>query len=182
MLVELLILGAVIGSNNFAASLALGSIGQFSRRWRIIAVFGAFEFCIPLVGLWIGQRTAQAVGDIVSWLGPVVLGMLGAWTIYSAYASRTDTEELASRITRLRGLIALAAGLSLDNLVAGFSLGLGKASPLLLASSIAAFSVLFSYVGLRLGHLARESHRRLAKVTTGLLLIGLALALKIGAI
>ncbi len=182
MLRELLILGAVIGSNNFAASLALGSVGQIKRRWRIISVFGAFEFSIPLIGLWIGQQTAQSVGSIVSWLGPTVLGLLGIWTIYTAFATRQETKELARRVTRWRGLVAVAAGLSLDNLVAGFSLGLGKVSPLLVATSIAAFSVMFSYVGLRLGYLARENHRKLAKVTTGLLLVGLAFALNFGAL
>ncbi|HUG45987.1 MAG TPA: manganese efflux pump, partial [Sphingomicrobium sp.] len=73
MLVELLILGAIIGSNNFATALALGALGQKVRRWRIVLTFGLFEFFIPLLGLWLGQRASGFVAGSVDWLGPALL-------------------------------------------------------------------------------------------------------------
>ena len=76
--------------------------------------------------------------------------------------------------------IALAAGLSFDNMVAGFSLGLGNREPLMLAASIAAFAMVFSYIGLRLGNLAHTGHRQAARIATGILLLGLATALALG--
>jgi hypothetical protein len=39
-LIDLLILGFVIGSNNFAVALALGALGQSSRVYRVMLVFG----------------------------------------------------------------------------------------------------------------------------------------------
>ena len=180
MVLELILLSVVIGSNNFAASLALGSLGQVDRKWRIVAVFGVFEFVVPLLGLWAGQQTARNLGDIVSRLGPALRGLLGLWTIIAAFSSREDAERMARRVTCWQGLIALAAGLSFDNMVAGFSLGLGNREPLMLAASIAAFAMVFSYIGLRLGNLAHTGHRQAARIATGILLLGLATALALG--
>ncbi|HUG46737.1 MAG TPA: manganese efflux pump, partial [Sphingomicrobium sp.] len=150
------------------------------RRWRIVLTFGLFEFFIPLLGLWLGQRASGFVAGSVDWLGPALLAMLGSWTIYSAFRSQQEAEQLASRVTSWSGLIALSAGLSIDNLIVGFSLGLGEVEPLILAATIAAFSVTFALIGLNLGHCAQENHRRSAEAVTGILLIGLAIALGSG--
>lgn len=177
---ELLVLGAVIGSNNFATALALGALGQEVRRRRIVLVFGAFEFAVPLAGLWLGRRASAAVADAADWVGPGLLALLGLWTILSAVRSRRSAEALAAQATRWGGLLALSAGLSLDNLIVGFSLGLRAMEPLALATTIALFSMGFAWLGLRLGGRARERHRRASEAATGLLLIALAAALAAG--
>lgn len=132
------------------------------------------------MGLWLGQRASRIVAGSVDWLGPALLVMLGVWTICSAFRSQHEAEQLASRVTRWSGLVALSAGLSIDNLIVGFSLGLGQVEPLLLATMIAGFSMTFALIGLHLGHRAQQNHRRSAEAVTGLLLIGVAIALTSG--
>jgi putative Mn2+ efflux pump MntP len=171
MAADLAVLGIVIGSNNLAASLALGALGQAVRRWRIVAVFGAFEFLVPLVGVWLGRHAAGVVAERAGWLGPLLLALLGAWAVAGGLRRDRDEEALARRATTWRGLALLAGGLSLDNLVVGFSLGLGGRSPLLLAAVIAGCSMAFAWLGLRLG---RRRHRRVAEAGTGVLLLALA--------
>lgn len=56
---SLIILGAVIGANNLAVSLALGSLGQSGRYLRIVPVFGFFEFVMPPIGLSIGAGSPR---------------------------------------------------------------------------------------------------------------------------
>lgn len=180
MLMELLLLGAIIGSNNFATALALGTLGQQVRRWRVVLVFGLFEFCIPLLGLALGRHASTRFEAMFDWVGPALLALLGVWTIITASRSKKQAKQLASRVTSWWGLIALSAGLSVDNLIVGFSLGLSEVQPLLLALTIAAFSMVFALIGLHLGHRAHESHRRLAGIATGILLVGLAIAVAIG--
>ncbi len=68
----------------------------------------------------------------------------------------------------------LAGGLSIDNLIVGFSLGLGSIEPLALASTIALFSVAFTWIGLEMGARAQKSYERFAKIAAGLLLLALA--------
>lgn len=177
---RLAILGIVIGSNNLAAALALGALGQIERRWRIIIVFGLFEFTIPLAGIWLGRSLTRFISEQASWISTAALAGLGIWIIYTALRRERDEEALAERITTWQGLFLLAAGLSIDNLIIGISLGLGGMEPLLLAATIAAFSIAFTWLGLRLGNASRRNWEKIAEVGSGVLLLALAFASLMG--
>lgn len=177
---SLAVLGLVIGSNNLATALALGALGQAVRRLRVITVFGLFEFFIPLVGLWIGRTASHWIEEKATWVSTGLLGALGLWMILAGIRQRRKDARLAERITTWRGLVLLSTGLSLDNLVIGFSLGLGDAEPLLVAGTIAVFSVAFTWGGLHLGSAARSHWERFAEIGAGLLLIALAVAKAVG--
>lgn len=176
MWLKLLILGAVIGANNFATALALGSLGQKDRRARILTVFALFEFTVPLIGLWLGRHVSGMIADHADWLGPVLLAALGLWTLFETRRDTRTQERLARWLTGWRGLVLLSAGLSADNLVAGFGLGLGGFEPLRLASVIMVCSVSFAWIGLELGGRVRRNYETAAEITAGLLLIALAYA------
>lgn len=176
MAFELLILGVVVGSNNFATALSLGSLGQAERQWRILSVFAVFEFTVPLVGLWLGARVSGLVADGVEWLGPLLIAALGIWTMQEATRKTDDSERLAQKLTGWRGLVGLSAVMSLDNLVIGFSLGLGGVPILLTASVIALCSVAFAWVGLRIGARGRRAFESTAEAISGLLLVAVAAA------
>lgn len=182
MLFQLLLLGAVIGSNNLATALAIGSLGKSTRRWRVALVFGIFEFTIPLVGLWIGQQASKSVAETIFWLGPAILAALGAWIIFSAFRPEDDIARLAEKVTTWRGLIGLSAALSIDNLIAGFSLGLGELEPVSLAATIGIFAIVFAYVGMQIGDRAQEKHRKVTKAGTGIMLVALGGAVALGVI
>lgn len=175
-MLELLVLGVVIGANNFAAALTLGTLGQKVRRGRIVLVFGVFEFVIPLVGIWLGRHAAERIADQAGWVGTALLAGVGLWTVSAAQRGNGDEARYAKRATTWRGLVVLAALLSIDNLIVGFSLGLGGREPLLLAGVIAAFAVAFAFIGLSLGARARRHHERWAETAAGVLLLLLAAA------
>ncbi len=173
---KLIFLGIIIGSNNLAASLALGALGQHARQWRIIFVFGFFEFCIPLLGIWLGQRLATMIEQELEWLSIGLLLAMAVFMIYSGVRHRPTDEKIADRVTSWAGLVVLAAGLSLDNLIIGFSLGLGSISALLVAGVIAFFSMLFTWIGIQLGDSSRKHWEQYAEIGAGLLLIFLVIA------
>lgn len=171
---ELLILGIVAGSNNFATSLALGALGQDDRRLRILAVFAAFEFGVPLLGLALGRRISGQLADHASWLGALLIAGLGLWTLFASTRRTPDTRKLARWLSSWRGLVTLSAGLSLDNLVVGFGLGLGGVPVLLTATVIMLCSVAFAWVGLRLGAMGHRDVETPAEALSGLLLLAVA--------
>ena len=176
MLIQLLILGVVIGFNNFATALALGALGQEKRLWRILIVFAVFEFGVPLIGLWLGRNAAEYMANGSAWLGPVLLAALGLLTLYESTRDTRSQKKLAERMTSWRGLALLSAAMSLDNLVVGFSLGLGGVAPLALATTIMVFSVTFAWIGLRIGGRSRHNYESLTEVISGILLLALAYA------
>lgn len=181
-LVDLLILGVVIGSNNLAVALALGAMGQSARQFRVMLVFGVFEFVMPLLGIALGASTARALGLDTDIVGAVLLTALGLLVIVGGVRNRSQDEKLVKYATRWRGLVILALGLSLDNIVIGFSLGLGRTDPLAVATTIACFSVLFTWIGMRLGRESRRSWERVAKISAGGLLVAFGVANGMGLI
>lgn len=172
--VRLIILGVVIGSNNLAAGLALGALGQISRLWRVVLVFGVFEFSIPLVGMWVGRASSRWIYDQAGWLSILLLVAVGVWMIVAALRETGADEKLARRATTWGGLALLAAGLSIDNLVIGFSLGLRAYEPLTIAATIAVFSMAFTAAGMKAGDVSRRRWERTASVVAGALLLGVA--------
>jgi manganese efflux pump family protein len=170
--IDFLILGVVIGSNNLAVALALGAMGQAAHCYRVMLVFGLFEFVMPLLGIGLGAATARAIGLQTNVVGTVLLIALGLLMVIGGIRNRPQDEMLAKHVTQWRGLVFLALGLSMDNVVVGFSLGIGRADPLTVATTIAVFSVLFTWIGMRLGHESRRGWERGAKIGAGMLLIG----------
>jgi putative Mn2+ efflux pump MntP len=173
-LLELLILGVVIAANNMAIALALGALNQYTRRWRIIVTFGLFEFSVPLVGITIGRTAAYWIDQEVAWVGVLLLALLGGWTLATSIQQTDPEDTMASRITSWTGLVLLAAGLSLDNLLIGFGLGLGTVDALTVATTICLFSVVFTWIGLYVGHAVGATFRHYLTAASGILLIILA--------
>ncbi len=175
-LLNLIVLGIVIGSNNFAVALTLGALGQSRRRFRIMIVTGSFEFTVPLIGMLLGAAAAEAIGLHSNVIGATLLFGLGLITVLGGLRENQNVELIAQRVTTWSGLIILAAGLSLDNLLVGFSLGLAEAPPLAVASAIALFSVAFTWLGIHIGTESRHLRERTAKIISGILLMLLGIA------
>jgi len=170
----LLLVGLAVGANNLAISLTLGSLGQTSRRWRIVPMFGLTEFTIPLVGLWLGRQTAQTLVGVMGWLPTALLAGLGVITLMASVREHVDEEALARRVTSWRGLTLLALALSVDNLLIGFGLGARNVPPIAVAATISLCSMTFSWAGLHLGSMVKRRWHSIAKAGSGVLLILLA--------
>lgn len=175
-ILPLLLLSLVVGANNLAAALALGALGQFAHRWRVILVFGLFEFFVPLLGITMGQSVALWIEQEVVWVGAAFLALLGIWTLITGFRTAAPDKTLASKLTTWTGLIGLGAGLSIDNLIIGFSLGLGTVNALLVATTVCLFSVTFTWTGLRLGRIAGSRRAPYVTIAAGILLLSLAFA------
>ncbi|TVS12159.1 MAG: hypothetical protein EA419_05750 [Wenzhouxiangella sp.] len=176
-MLQFLIIGVVVATNNLVVALALGVMGQKEYRARILLVFGLFEFFVPLIGVWLGLNAARMIAEQAEWLGALLLMGLGLFTLATVRVSRRDRKKLARALTTWRGLLVLSAGLSVDNLLVGFSFGLGGVSPLALASTIGICSVIAAAVGLQIGHRVQKDYTSIGAVISGTLLVGLGAAL-----
>ena len=179
-IIDLVILGVVIALNNLSFALGFGSIGSKKYHLRIVLVFTIVEFTIPLIGLLIGSYISQFIDEYAKMIGSLILVGLGIYTIYSAFKSKKDNEEVMEYITSIKGLFLIALGLSLDNLLVGFSLGLSKVNPFMLASMIAFFSMLFTFIGLKTGRFLKITFGNYVQVASGVFLIGLGIVNYLG--
>jgi putative Mn2+ efflux pump MntP len=171
--VAILILAAYVlplGVDSFAVVAALSTIPRDRlARWRLSALFVAFEAGMPLIGLALGAPLATAVGQIADYLAAAVLITVGLWMLLR------DDDEHASALLRRGGLAAIALGvsISLDELAIGFTLGLAHLPITLVIITIAAQALLASQLGLALGARIGATVRDRAEQLAGLVLLAL---------
>jgi putative Mn2+ efflux pump MntP len=139
------------------------------RQLQIVIAFGVCDAIAPLLGLLIGKSLLEFIGPWVEHLGPFLLCAYGVYVIYIARrCADTDTDRWM--------VLGLPLSLSLDNLVAGTTLGMIGFPMFLSVAIIGAMSALLSFVGLRLGRTAVNLLRFRAEMVGGVVLIVIALS------
>ena len=171
-MVTLLLLGFALSLDSFRVSLGLGTLKLSRlRQLQIVIAFGVCDAIAPLIGLLIGKSLLEFVGPWVEHIGPLLLCAYGVYVIYIAKrCAGTETGE-----TDRWMVLGLPLSLSLDNLIAGTTLGMIGFPILLSVTIIGAMSSLFSLAGLRLGHTTVNLLRIRADLIGGVVLVVIAL-------
>ena len=171
-MVTLLLLGFALSLDSFRVSLGLGTLKLSRlRQLQIVMAFGVCDAIAPLIGLLIGKSLLEFIGPWVEHLGPLLLCAYGAYVIY--IAQRCAGRETGE--TDRWMVLGLPLSLSLDNLVAGTSLGMVGFPVLLSVAIIGAMSALLALAGLRLGRTAVNLLRIRAELIGGVVLIFIAI-------
>jgi len=171
-MITLLLLGFALSLDSFRVSVGLGTLKlSYLRQLQIVIAFGVCDALAPLIGLLIGQSLLKMVGPWIEHLGPLLLCAYGVYVIYIARrCAGTETGE-----TDRWMVLGLPLSLSLDNLIAGTTLGMIGFPILLSVIVIGAMSSLFSLAGLRLGHTTVNLFRIKADLIGGVVLIFIAI-------
>ncbi len=176
MIGKLLILGFTLSLDNFRTAVALGTLRLSWRRAAQVAlVFGFWDAVAPLVGILAGDFLSDAIGATAEYIGAVALGAYGVFLIVQAWRNPPE-EDLDQRWA----LFGLPLPLSLDNIVAGTSLGLVGVSPWVASPLFGAITALMTFVGLQLGAVAAGLIRIRADLLTGVALVIMATVLAVG--
>ncbi len=172
---RLLLFVLPLALDTFAVAAALGIGGRSRReRLRVSLILSGFEAAMPLLGLVVGLGLGELVGGVAELVSAGALLAVGGWMLLEE-----DGERAASLVDR-RGLALLAAGagISLDELAIGFSLGLlglpVAAAIVLIGAQAFLAAQLGLRLGARLGEAAREGAERLAAfalIALGLLIL-----------
>jgi manganese efflux pump family protein len=173
----LLLMGFVVGLDNFRVAVGLGTLNlTHQRRVHIALAFCLCEALAPLVGLKIGNVLIDSISIWVEAIGPIVLGGSGLYIIY-----RTLRHEEEDRLFDSRWVIfGLPISLSLDNLLAGVGLGMLGLPILLSTLVIGAISGMMCVIGLLVGGAVARYLPCQAELLSGVILLMLAMALVIG--
>ncbi|MFB6961646.1 manganese efflux pump MntP family protein [Streptomyces sp. NPDC056309] len=167
MIWEMLGLGFVLSLDNFRVSIALGTVPFGLRRAMQVALaFGLWDAVMPLVGLLIGREIGEAVGGVADVVGAVALGGYGLYLVISSLRNPEPDE-----LDHPWALFGIPLTLSLDNLVAGASLGILGLSPWFSAPVFGLVTAVMSLIGLQLGRAAARLIRIRADLVSGVSLI-----------
>jgi putative Mn2+ efflux pump MntP len=178
MILKILVLGLVLSLDNFRTSVALGPLRlRWRRAVQVALVFGFWDGISPLAGVLVGHYVGQAIGPIADYVGPIALGVYGLYLLVQVLRTAAP-EELDYRWS----LFGLPLPLSLDNIVAGASLGLLGLSPWISAPVFGAITALMSFAGLQLGRAASRliPIRIRSDILSGAALVTMAIVLAAG--
>ncbi|MFD4969503.1 manganese efflux pump MntP family protein [Streptomyces sp. NPDC058424] len=167
MIWEMLGLGFVLSLDNFRVSIALGTVPfGLKRAMQVALTFGLWDAVMPLVGLLIGREIGEAVGGVADVVGAVALGGYGLYLVISSLRNPEPDE-----LDHPWALFGIPLTLSLDNLVAGASLGILGLSPWFSAPVFGLVTAVMSLIGLQLGRAAARLIRIRADLVSGVSLI-----------
>jgi manganese efflux pump family protein len=173
MIWEVLVLGFVLSLDNFRVSVALGTVPfRLKRAVQVAVTFGLWDGIMPLMGLLIGSQIGEAVGDVADSVGAAALGGYGLYLVISALRNPEPDE-----LDHPWALFGIPLTLSLDNLLAGASLGILGFSPWLSAAVFGVMTAVLSLVGLQLGRAVARLIRIRSDLLSGVTLIIAAVAL-----
>jgi manganese efflux pump family protein len=176
MIAQLLILGITLGLDNFRTAIVLGALRLSWRHSAQVAlVFGFWDFMAPLVGILIGDVLAEQIGSVADSIGAGVLAAYGIYLLVEAWRNPTP-EEMDQRWA----LFGLPLPLSIDNVVAGTSLGLLGYSPWIAPPLFGITTAIMTFVGLAIGRAAARFIRIRADLLTGASLIVMSTLMFLG--
>lgn len=161
LVVKLLAFVLSLGIDTLVVSVSLGA-SQRSGLVRTAVAFATAEALMPLVGLLIGRAAGGVIGPWASLAGGLALVALGAWMIFlgddddgdgggsGARAAGAGRRERSAGPLGL-ALVLAAVSVSLDELAAGFSMGMVGVPAALTITLVALQSFVFTLLGLRFG-------------------------------
>lgn len=173
---ELLLLGITLGLDNFRTAIILGALRlSWRHAFQVALVFGFWDMVAPAVGIVIGDAFAEKIGSIADYIGAGVLAAYGLYLLVESWRN-PEPEEMDQRWA----LFGLPLPLSIDNVVAGTSLGLAGFSPWLAPPLFGVITAIMTFVGLQVGRAAARFIRIRADLLTGVALLLAALAVLLG--
>ena len=178
-MLTLLLAALAVSLGNFAVALGIGSRGASRRlRLHVVVAFGLFEALMPVLGLALGRPLATAIGSAANPMGGAVLCALGVNNLVAHRRAANPDAQLSFAAQ----LVPLAAVLSIDNLIVGFSIAAQHVAILATAATMACASVLTTVAAMELGRRATVRFDRGAERAGGAVLVVVGLAIAAGAI
>lgn len=174
MSIELLAVAVALGCDAFSVAIGVGALGLSNRRiFRLSWHFGLFQFFMPLIGLSVGQMTAEVLGGAGHWIAAGCLALIGLNMVRQALKSAPETVK-RSDPTRGWTLVLLSISTSIDALIVGFGLGLLGVHVLLACIVIGITASMMTIVGMFIGAGAARAIGARAEMAGGIVLTGLA--------
>jgi manganese efflux pump family protein len=176
MIGSVLILGFTLSLDNFRTAVVLGALRlSWGRTVRVALIFGFWDGVAPLVGILVGDYLGQRIGSTADYVAAGALGAYGLYLVVQAWRT-AEPEEPDERWA----LFGLPLPLSLDNIVAGTSLGLLGFSPWVAPPLFGAITFLVTLVGLQLGRAVAHFIHIRSDLLTGVALVVMAVLVGLG--
>ena len=173
MVGSILVLGFTLSLDNFRTAIALGGLQpNWRRSVQVAGMFGFWDGVAPLAGIIIGHYWSESIGETGEIIGAVALGAYGLYLVIRACLTPA-TDDL----DQPWAICGLLVPLSLDNVVAGASLGLLGVTPWLAPVVFGLSTFVMALIGFQVGRVAAHVIRIRPDLLTGAALVVMAAVL-----
>ncbi len=174
ILSDIILIAIGLAMDCFAVSIACGIALKPFKLWpafRIALTFGLFQAIMPLIGWLAGNTFKHLIESFDHWIAFGILLLLGGRMLWDYFFVHPDKKILNPYKKRVVFTLALAT--SIDALAIGLSFAFLRIELLLPVLLIGAASLLFSTIGLFIGHRYGHRFNIPAELFGGLVLIGI---------
>ena len=169
-----------LGADAFSVAICVGMAGATSRqKIRLAMGFGAFQFLMPIVGLALGTIFGRIVGSYASYIGGILLIILGGIMAWKALSEGLHCPPMIH--SSFMALIAASLGVSIDALAVGvaYALGVRNINIIMASAVIGIIAFGMTVAGVEIGgQVGKILHRR-APLVGGLILVSLGIIILI---
>lgn len=161
--------------DNFRSAIAIGTIPfGWRRAVQVSLIFGVWDALGPLLGGLIGHYVGGFLDEeVAEYIGAAALGLYGIYFIVGAIRN-PEPEELDHPWVTLFGM---PLSLTIDNFIAGASLGIAGFSLVVPMLAFGAMTVVMSFAGLVVGRMVAKVVRIRSDLFCGISLLGAAVLL-----
>lgn len=169
-LFDLILIAVSLSMDAFAVSICKGlSVRKVSLQHAMICGvwFGGFQFLMPALGYFLGDRLAALLTKFGPWIAFVLLALIGANMITESFGGGEQLDDDYSA----KAMLPLAIATSIDAFAVGVSFAAMQVDILPAAGLIGVITCLLSAIGVKVGAMFGDKYRAPAERIGGIVLI-----------
>ena len=167
---DLFLIAVSLSMDAFAVSICKGlSVRKVSLQHAMICGvwFGGFQFLMPALGYFLGDRFAALLTKFGPWIAFVLLALIGANMIKESFGGDEQLDDDYSA----KAMLPLAIATSIDAFAVGVSFAAMQVDILPAAGLIGVITCLLSAIGVKVGAMFGDKYRAPAERIGGIVLI-----------
>ena len=179
-IIEILLLAFGLALDAFAVSIAASSSGKINdarSKFRLSFHFGLFQFLMPVIGWYVGDKIEPYVKNFSHWIAFLLLLYVGIRMIKAAFAD--EEEKPKGNPSKGSTLVILSVATSIDALIVGFSLAFEKVLIWQPSAIIGIVTAILSLIGIYIGAFLGKRFGSRMEFAGGIILIGIGLKMLI---
>ena len=169
-LFDLILIAVSLSMDAFAVSICKGlSVRKVSLQHAMICGvwFGGFQFLMPALGYFLGDRFAALLTKFGPWIAFVLLALIGTNMIKESFGGDEQLDDDYSA----KAMLPLAIATSIDALAVGVTFAFLQVSILPAVCFIGATTFVLSCIGINIGHVFGLKYKSRAEFFGGAVLI-----------
>ena len=169
-LFDLILIAVSLSMDAFAVSICKGlSVRKVSLQHATICGvwFGGFQFLMPALGYFLGDRFAALLTKFGPWIAFVLLALIGENMIKESFGGDEQLDDDYSA----KAMLPLAIATSIDAFAVGVSFAAMQMDILPAAGLIGVITCLLSAIGVKVGAMFGDKYRAPAERIGGIVLI-----------